>query len=172
MGIGIEQSILLWGDRVAMYDREAAVAYAQKWALGRNSKFSDFEKYGGDCTNFVSQCLLAGGCEMNFKPEHGWFYINADRRTPAWSGVKFLNRFLMLNEPVGPRGRLVERSELLPGDVILLGRADGVFYHTLLVIVADEQDVFVAAHSMDVWMRRLSDYSYAQARFLHIATGT
>ena len=42
------------------YDREAAVAYAHRWAFGRNPAYSNFDGMGGDCTNFASQCLYAG----------------------------------------------------------------------------------------------------------------
>lgn len=39
-----------------------AVAYADAWALGRNrTLYPDFHTLGGDCANFVSQCLQAGG---------------------------------------------------------------------------------------------------------------
>ena len=34
------------------YDREKAVAYAHKWAYGRNPAYGDFSEMGGDCTNF------------------------------------------------------------------------------------------------------------------------
>ena len=54
------------------YDRSAAVAYARKWAFGRNPEYYDFGGIGGDCTNFVSQCLYAGAGVMNFTPELGW----------------------------------------------------------------------------------------------------
>ena len=37
------------------YDRDRAVQYAHKWALGRNPAYYDFEKLGGDCTNFASR---------------------------------------------------------------------------------------------------------------------
>ena len=39
------------------YNREAAVSYARRWALGRNPAYMDYELWGGDCTNFISQCL-------------------------------------------------------------------------------------------------------------------
>ncbi len=42
------------------YNRDAAAAYAKKWALGRNKEYKDYENWGGDCTNFISQCLKAG----------------------------------------------------------------------------------------------------------------
>ena len=43
------------------YDRDAAVAYARRWALSRNPLYYDFEDIGGDCTNFASQYIFAGG---------------------------------------------------------------------------------------------------------------
>ena len=39
------------------YNRARAVEYAQRWALSRNPLFYDFTGGGGNCTNFVSQCL-------------------------------------------------------------------------------------------------------------------
>lgn len=47
------------------YNREAAVKYAVEWAYRRNQEYYDFEQIGGDCTNFVSQCILAGTGVMN-----------------------------------------------------------------------------------------------------------
>ena len=41
------------------YRRMHAVEYARTWALSRNPLFSRFDTFGGDCTNFVSQCLFA-----------------------------------------------------------------------------------------------------------------
>jgi hypothetical protein len=41
------------------YDRARALAYAEKWALSRNPAYFSFDGLGGDCTNFISQCLYA-----------------------------------------------------------------------------------------------------------------
>ncbi len=54
------------------YNRLAAVAYAKRWAMARNPAFYDFSELGGDCTNFVSQCVYAGSLVMNFTPTFGW----------------------------------------------------------------------------------------------------
>ena len=43
------------------FSRERAQAYAHRWAFGRNPEYLAFDRLGGDCTSFVSQCLLAGG---------------------------------------------------------------------------------------------------------------
>ena len=43
------------------YNAGKAVSYAQKWAYKRNPSYHDYSNEGGDCANFVSQCLIAGG---------------------------------------------------------------------------------------------------------------
>ncbi len=55
------------------YRREAALQYAERWALGRNPRYLDFEKLGGDCTNFASQCIYTGSGGMNYTPVMGWY---------------------------------------------------------------------------------------------------
>ena len=58
------------------YNRERARAYAERWAFDRNPLFADYTGIGGNCTNFVSQCVYAGSCRMNFTPVFGWYYID------------------------------------------------------------------------------------------------
>ena len=72
------------------YDRAAAVLYAHQWAYGRNPAFYDYENLGGDCTNFASQCIYAGSGIMNFTPTYGWYYIDANQKSPSWTGVPYL----------------------------------------------------------------------------------
>ena len=43
------------------YDAKAAIAYAMDYALAHNPEYPLFEN---NCTNFVSQCLVAGGIPM------------------------------------------------------------------------------------------------------------
>ena len=158
------------------YDRKKAVAYARRWAFGRNPLFYDFTGGGGNCTNFVSQCLLAGCCEMNFTPIFGWYYISPEERAAAFTGVEFLYNFLIKNadpeDPVGdgrgPFAREVGAGDLLPGDIIQLGRKEGDFYHTLLVTGYSRRGYLVAAHSDNALDRPLYTYSYVRIRFLHI----
>ena len=152
---------------VIPYARSAAVGYARRWALGRNPRWYDFENLGGDCTNFASQCLFAGSGVMNFTPERGWYYLSLEYRSPSWTGVEFLYRFLMENPSAGPFGQRTERELLLPGDLIQLGRGDGQFYHTLIVM-AVRPTILVAAHSYDALDRPLDTYTYEQARYIHI----
>lgn len=149
------------------YNREAAVAYARRWALSRNPAFYDFEELGGDCTNFASQCIFAGAGVMNYTPILGWYYISASERTASWTGVEYLYNFLVENNSVGPYGHVVPRSQIQPGDIVQLGRETGDFYHTP-VILSTAPTILVAAHTYDALDRPLSSYSFATARFIHI----
>ena len=54
-----------------------AVAYARRWAFGRNPDYYDFSRLGGDCTNYASQVLFAGAGVMNFTPTYGWYYARS-----------------------------------------------------------------------------------------------
>jgi len=100
--------------REITYNRTAAVDYARKWALGRNSAYYDFEEIGGDCTNFASQCIYAGAGVMNYTPVMGWYYNSTYDRTPSWSGVEYLYNFLIGNQGVGPYARVVSANEARP----------------------------------------------------------
>ncbi len=158
------------------YNRERALEYARRWALSRNPLFIDFTGGGGDCTNFVSQCLFAGCGVMNYTETYGWYYISSDDRAPAWSGVDELYNFLtglpefaMANGGTGPYAKLAEtREEVELGDVVQLANAEGEFYHTLIISGFSEGDILVSAHSNDALDRPLSTYPYYSLRILHV----
>ena len=154
--------------RSIFYDRNLATAYAERWALSRNPAFYDFDSLGGDCTNFVSQCVFAGCGIMNYTPETGWYYIDLNRRSAAWTSVPYFHRFMVTNRGPGPYAKAVSRSEIEPGDVIQLGDASGNFYHSLLVLGVSPSVVYIASHTYDSLWRPLDSYSYDQIRFLHI----
>lgn len=48
------------------YEREKVLKYAKRWAYDRNPQFYNFDNVGGDCTSFVSQCILAGSNVMKY----------------------------------------------------------------------------------------------------------
>ena len=150
------------------YNRRRAYEYALVWAYRRNPLFIDFTGIGGNCTNFVSQCILAGSCIMNFTPTFGWYYISSEDRAPAWSGVEFLYNFLTTNDGEGPFGTERDVTMLSVGDVVQLSDETGDYYHTLLVVGRNSGDILLAAQSNDAFARPLSTYSYSVARGIHI----
>ncbi|HJD23708.1 MAG TPA: amidase domain-containing protein [Firmicutes bacterium] len=158
-----------------MYDRAKAVAYAHQWAYSRNPAYYDFSAIGGDCTNFVSQCLRAGGAPMNYTPGTGWFYHSASSRAPAWTGVEPLYRFLTGNKGAGPYALPSSERDMRPGDIVQLS-FDGVkFSHSLLVVEIREDpfsaqpEILVATHSDDSDYRPLDSWTGVTRRCLHIA---
>ena len=155
------------------YDREAAVLYAHQWAYGRNPRFYDYEYLGGDCTNFASQCIYAGSGVMNFTPTYGWYYLDANRKAPAWTGVPYLYNFLIRgNFSIGPLAEPCQLEDLLPGDLIQLSFKGETFQHSPIVVSVGNpvtpENVLIAAHSYDADNRPLSTYEYRMIRFLHI----
>lgn len=153
--------------RTKPYNRALALAYARRWAFSRNPQYYSFDGIGGDCTNFISQCIFAGAGQMNYTPDVGWYYISISDRAAAWTGVRFLYNFLVNNEGLGPYASETDADGVRTGDVIQLGRADGSFYHSLLV-TATFPEILVAAHTDDAFNRPLRTYTYYTARYLHI----
>lgn len=159
--------------RLTPYDRKAAVSYAHRWAYGRNPSFYDYEKIGGDCTNFASQCVYAGSGVMNYTPTFGWYYIDANNKAPAWTGVPYFRNFMTREEPsVGPVAEEVPMARILPGDVIQLSFDGQSFQHSPVVVAltgppTQPENILLAAHSYDADNRPLNTYDYQLIRFLH-----
>lgn len=158
---------------VIPYNRAAAVAYAHRWAFGRNPRFYDFEEIGGDCTNFASQCLYAGTGVMNFTPDFGWYYIDINQRAPAWTGVEYFYQFLTREEESqGPFAEETSLEGVLPGDFVQLNFKGEIFGHTPIIVKmgtpATLENTLVAAHSYDADFRPLGTYTFQDIRFLHI----
>lgn len=158
------------------YDRNRAVEYARRWALDRNPLFFDFTGRGGNCTNFVSQAVLAGSCTMNYTPDFGWYYVSPEDRAPAWSGVEYFYDFMTgapafasQNGGIGPFAKEVAREEAELGDVVQLVNRSGDWYHTLIISGFDGEEILVCAQSDDALDRPLSTYTNAAGtRILHI----
>jgi len=155
------------------YNRQAAVAYAHRWAFARNPLFYDFSDLGGDCTNFISQCLYAGGGVMNLNhnPALAWFYLRPNNRSASWTGVPFLYHFLIHNKGPGPWAIHAPLAQAEAGDVIQLFFNGEDYGHSLFVVEVagpDPYNIYIATHTYDSDFRPLSSYGYAEARLLHI----
>ena len=149
------------------YEREKALEYCKKWALARNTRYYDFEKIGGDCTNFISQCLYAGCGVMNETPVTGWYYYSLSSRAPAWTGVNEFYNFIVNNKGLGPFAMQTYTRNVLPGDIVQLSNGNR-FYHTVIITKIEDNEIFTASHTRDTYNKKLNDYTFAYARFLHI----
>lgn len=153
--------------RTIEYNREAAVSYAERWALSRNPNYYNFDGIGGDCTNFASQCLYAGSGVMNYTRDVGWYYNSPFDRAAAWSGAQYFYNFIVRNESVGPTAVIEKIENLQIGDFIQL-HDDIEFYHTLIITGFSGGEPLISAHTADAYMRPLGTYTFAKPHGLHI----
>jgi hypothetical protein len=137
-------------ERRARYNRKKAVDYAERWWNDYNPKFQLFEV---DCTNYVSQCLYAGGAPMKYSSDRakGWWY---KFETPSnWSfswTVAHSLRWYLPTSRSGLRGiEVFSADQLEPGDIICYDfSGDGSWQHTTIVVAKDRSgSPLVNAHS-------------------------
>ncbi|WP_078390773.1 amidase domain-containing protein [Shouchella patagoniensis] len=122
------------------YDRRSAVRYAERWWNDYNPNFKQFED---NCTNFVSQCLLAGGAPMTSKSskQRGWWYENNKSMSLSWSVAHSL-RWYLSGARTGLRGEEKYRaSDLIPGDIICYDfNGSGKWDHNAIVVAKDRHN--------------------------------
>ena len=139
------------------YNGPAAAQYADTYWSSYNKQYPSFANQGGDCTNFVSQALYAGGIAMRLSPPYtgnaAW-YLSGSRKGWSW-GLPWVNAqdndiFLLQHlagvtqvasvTGVAP-GQIVP-SNAVEGDVVLYDwNNDGTFDHEAIVSTADGQSV-------------------------------
>ena len=154
------------------YDRSKAIEYAKKWSYSRNPRYYNFDSIGGDCTSFVSQCIYEGSGVMNYTKNTGWYYNSLNDRSPSWSSVEYVYKFLVNNKGVGPRGNKAQIDELEKGDLIQLSFDGKIFSHTLIIVnIGDDKtldNIYIASHTYDSYSRRISSYNFQDIRYIHI----
>ncbi len=135
------------------YDRLKAVKYAERWWNSYNSAYKKFEV---DCTNFISQCLHAGGAPMRGQSNRskGW-WMSGNNWSYSWSVANSL-RWYLPSSKVGLRGTEVRGAEELKlGDVICYDfEGDGRYNHNTIVTAKDAYGFpLVNAHTHNSRMR-------------------
>ena len=66
--------LVLIGLTLSKYDPAKGAEYAKKYCKHYNKNYNNYANSGGDCANFVSQCLIAGGLNLKDCPspdKHG-----------------------------------------------------------------------------------------------------
>lgn len=135
------------------YNRMNAVLYAEAWWDSYNPAFPHFDV---DCTNYVSQCLHAGGAPMRGEPNRvqGW-WCRPHNWSYSWSVANALYWYLKTST-TGLRAIEVQRAEeLYPGDVICYDfQGDNKWDHTTIVVAKDADGMpLVNAHTNNSWHR-------------------
>jgi len=153
-------NISLFSIAVFSYDHQAAVTYADKWwtrdAEGYyNRKYYDYSipernplgSAAGDCANFGSQCLIAGGVTLNSVG-----YIDDKGCIP---GAETLRQSLKMNHDALESAFLPD--VLTIGDIVFL--VDREAWHTLFVVDRIGNDVYINCHTDDRKQAPLTEFA-------------
>lgn len=174
------------------YNRTNAQTYIGNYTTNPNDDYYYFDiSLGGDCTNFASQVVHAGGMDMtpakNNPGDDSWYYYNSTwgrGRSSSWTGAtKFRTYWADING-VGEKNAYQFRaytvselnddntwydvwSYLEPGDIVQhVSSSDWDTYHSQAVHRTSyengEYKVSVGQHTSDGW-RNLRDYVLSQS---------
>ncbi|WP_257009803.1 amidase domain-containing protein [Evansella halocellulosilytica] len=135
------------------YDRLSVVKYAERWWNDYNPAY---EKFENDCTNYVSQCIRAGGVPKTGAPNRtrGWWY-DGNLWSYSWSVANAL-RWHLSGSKSGLQAREVSSpDQLLRGDVICYDfNGNGHWQHNTIVVAHDAEGMpLVNAHTTNSRMR-------------------
>ncbi len=159
---------------IIKYDRPAAQAYADRYALSYNPTFVSFS--GADCANFASQCARAGDMpQSRGTTSSGWWYDKAWTSTP-WDDTYCLS-WINCTRQIGywnTRRTDWETSAgmLSRGDFIYYDwSGDGVWDHVAMVAGSNSAgQKVIDAHTTDLYRvywklgSSATKYRYAKVR--------
>ena len=164
------------------YDRAAAVEYARKWVGRRNPAWNSYDGLGGNCQNFTSQAIFAGGIPMDYKAPAQWKWYGdtpnekyqPTGRAPAWTTVQPFLTYVKSNFGYG-MAAVADAPYYTgePGDVIHLG-ADGSFRHTVIItqVMRGEDgsvtDYLIASNTSDLLDFPVSAFYYQEQMLIKI----
>lgn len=157
-------------DKNYSFSRWNAKVYAETYAnYPGNSAYYNYMSSGGDCTNFVSQVLHAGGMiylgSPNYSSINSWYYngSNTPYRSYSWTGVtNFMQHWANYNGVGTNRAYSFKAysldsalyddatyraiyKDLYEGDVIQY-KGNGGIDHSQVVHRYDSTDLFMAQH--------------------------
>ena len=115
------------------YDRAAAEQYMRQYDHRRNDRWYAYDDVGGNCMNFGSQVLLAGGIPMDEEGGSKWYWHGQNTLDLSWINVGRFYSYARENRGYG----LVADTEAnyytgQVGDILILG-PDGGHNHTTVI---------------------------------------
>lgn len=141
-------------EKVKKYSGSDAAKFARKYG-DRNVQCSDYYiRNGGDCTNFISHCLQAGGWDQ-FRD---WSTTIVCRgSTASWGGADNFKRFAETTSRVSSVKSSTSHLEV--GDLISVDfKGDGKYDHNMIVTLKTNRGLFVTYHSTNTIDRLLTDF--------------
>ena len=139
------------------YNVSAAIAYADKYCIDYNSSYNSYKGRGGDCANFVSQCLYAGG----FQQDSVWY-----KHSVAWINVmKQIAHFKDYGNFMN-----ASNSNLLRGNPIYFDwNGDGVYDHATICVGRNNSGTAILdSHTRDLYHATWTNWSFKKAATIQL----
>ncbi|PYZ99247.1 hypothetical protein CR205_11065 [Alteribacter lacisalsi] len=121
------------------YNRLDAVRYAERWWNTPNPAYKKFEN---NCTNYISQCIHAGGVPMTGSGSRGkgWWYRGSNW-SYSWTVANAFRWYVSGAKPVIKAREVQSPEELIRGDIICYDfTGDGRWNHTTIVVGKDKEN--------------------------------
>lgn len=164
-------------------NRSAVVQYAYQYWQNYNPNYRRFDGngQGGDCTNFVSQAMRAGGWTftngLDWRSTREWWY-NAVTQTYTWVNVDYFYTFLRYANrgntvltfianfsPTGSFFNPLATGDLLQFDI---APPNGSYDHNMIITSKDSRGyIYLTYHTTNTRDRPILDLMYATPNYAY-----
>ncbi|MDH6577082.1 amidase domain-containing protein [Kitasatospora sp. MAP5-34] len=155
------------------YNYAAMAAYAEKYWNHYNPAYPQFNGGAGDCTNFISQALKAGGWKNTpgvGSDYHTW-WSNSPTQSWSWVGANEWSWYALSSKRVS---NLANVYQLGVGDILQMNfNRDGSKDHSMIVTYRSTSGMpYVTYHSNNVYRRSVASLVMSDPRALYFAYRT
>ena len=168
------------GGGASRYNRQKAVDYAREWYDDRNDEFYSYSDWSGDCANFTSQCLYAGGIPMDsewhsrrIEKENSGFmlpWLGNNRRytwdvSDAWQTVSPQYEYIKENYCGGKEIIITSPDEievaiannLIQAGDLLYFKAGTALHHSVIITKVTNNMIYYAGHTDSCFDKPLNE---------------
>ena len=181
-------------DHLGTYDRSAAIEYAEEWYDGHNPDYYYYRR--GDCSNFVSQCLEAGGIAETsewycYKTKKSFLEVLSNPlawlikqkryhwfRSDSWTMVEdqyeyfsspkngYINGDVIKITSTSQISNVANNSGVQPGDLLFFSSNGYSVKHAAIVSKVEDGMIYYAAHTDPCFDKPLTSAQDSAAFFI------
>ncbi|MEU4212449.1 amidase domain-containing protein [Streptomyces sp. NPDC026206] len=139
------------------YNYAAMASYAEKYWRSYNPAYRKFNSAGGDCTNFISQALKAGGWKDeagSSSDYHKWWY-NSENQSDSWVGANEWSWFTMSSKRAT---NLANVYQMDVGDILQMDfDGDGSKDHSMITTYRSRAGIpYLTYHSTNTFRKSVA----------------
>ncbi|MFH8367817.1 amidase domain-containing protein [Streptomyces sp. NPDC018031] len=139
------------------YNYKAMASYAEKYWKNYNPAYRKFNDAGGDCTNFVSQSLKAGGWKHDsgvYSDYRNWWY-DSSYQTSSWVGADEWSWFTLHHKRATNLSNVYYMGI---GDIMQMDfNRDGSKDHSMIVTYRSSSGVpYLTYHSVNTYRKSVA----------------